>query len=162
MSFEFLAVFFLFLLCICVFLYSVCPSVSSLFTLYMDHVVWNKRFDLIKLNTYKRRCCSRPVLDASHATQLYQALRSVCTNHVNTKKTCNVYNDVCTVKRLFICARWCVVIQILMNVLWITEAVVRTPAASTHLEAASVPAMQDIVATDSPVQVTLHHKIALQ
>jgi len=53
MSFEFLAVFFFFLLCTCVCLYSVCPSVSSLFTLYMDRVVWNKRFHLIWFDTVK-------------------------------------------------------------------------------------------------------------
>ena len=47
LSFWVFSTFLFFLLCICVCLYSVCPSVSSVFTLFMDRVVWNKRFDLI-------------------------------------------------------------------------------------------------------------------
>jgi len=49
MSFEFLAVFFFFYLCICVCLYSVCPSVSSLFTLYVVPVAFDSRFADIEL-----------------------------------------------------------------------------------------------------------------
>jgi len=43
----------------------------------------------------------------------------------------------------------CVVIQMLMSVLWITEAAVHTLTAPTHLETTHVPALEDTLATDS-------------
>jgi len=46
-----------------------------------------------------------------------------------------------------------VVIQMLMSVLWITEAAVHTLTALTHLGATTVPVLEGISATDSTVQV---------
>jgi len=46
-------------------------------------------------------------------------------------------------------------IQMLMSVLWITEAAVQTPIAPTHLGTTTVPVLEDISATDLTAQVTL-------
>ena len=66
---------------------------------------------------------------------------------------CDVWNGSLLATTLYICESRFVVIQMLMSVLWITEAAVHTQTAPTHLEPVIVPALEDITATDLTVQV---------
>jgi len=56
-------------------------------------------------------------------------------------------------------ARRCLVSQMWMSVLWVTEAAVHTLPALTLLEALPVPVLKDTTAMDSAAQVTLPQQI---